>query len=71
MAEKQSKTSGELRELVTAELSKHPECAGEVVILGKAGNWDTAMTGEKPISRECRQRLKAITEQLRNKYELD
>ena len=50
MAEKQSKTSGELRELVTAELSKHPECAGEVVILGKAGNWDTAMTGEKPIS---------------------
>ena len=56
-----------------AELREHPECeSAAVVIIGPTGSgWDATLAGtEATLNVECQERLAAITNRLRQQFDL-
>ena len=72
MSEGTMKTAAELESMIIAELREHPECESAAVTIGPTGaGWDASLAGiEATIDVECQERLGAITNKLRQKFDL-
>jgi hypothetical protein len=73
MAQKAAKSAPQLESMIMAALREHPECeSAGVVIIGPTGaRWDAALAGtEATINVECQERLAAITNRLRQQFDL-
>jgi hypothetical protein len=73
MPERTMKTAAELKSMIMAELREHPECeSAAVVVVGPTGaGWDASLAGtEATIDVDCQERLGAITNKLRQKFDL-
>jgi hypothetical protein len=72
MPERTVKTAAELESMIMAELREHPECESAVVIIGPtSAGWDASLSGtEATIDVECQERLGAVTNKLRQKFDL-
>jgi hypothetical protein len=73
MSQRSAKSAAELESMIVAELREHPECeSAAVVIIGPTGaGWDAtlASTGAT-LNVECQERLAAITNRLRQQFDL-
>jgi hypothetical protein len=73
MSERAAKSAAELESMITAELREHPECeSAGVVIIGPMGpGWDaTLIASGATLDVECKERLAAITNRLREQFDL-
>jgi hypothetical protein len=73
MPQRPAKSAAELESMIVAELREHPECeSAGVVIIGPTGaGWDAALAGTAAtINVECQERLAAITNRLRQQFDL-
>ncbi len=73
MPERTVKSAAELESMIMAELREHPECeSAAVVIVGPAdAGWEATLSGTRAtINVECQERLAAITNRLRQQFDL-
>jgi hypothetical protein len=72
MPERTVKTAAELESIIIAELREHPECESAAVVVGPTdAGWDASLAGtEATIDVDCQERLGAITNKLRQKFDL-
>jgi hypothetical protein len=73
MSQRSAKSAAELESMIMAELREHPECeSAGVVIIGPTGpNWNAALVGSgATLDVECEERLAAITNRLRQQFDL-
>src|SRR4029450_6037219 len=73
MSQRSAKSAAELESMIMAELREHPVCeSAGVVIIGPTGpNWNAAFVGSgATLDVECEERLAAITNRLRQQFDL-
>jgi hypothetical protein len=72
MPERRAKTAAELESMIMAELREHPECESAAVTIAPTdASWDASLAStEATIDVECQERLAAITNKLRQKFDL-
>jgi hypothetical protein len=73
MSQKFAKSAAQLESMIMAELREHPECesAGVVTVGPMGAGWEAALAGTPAtINVECEERLAAITNRLRQQYDL-
>jgi hypothetical protein len=73
MSQRSAKSAAELESMIMAELREHPECESVgVVIIGPTGaGWAAALIESgATLDVECQERLAAITDRLRQQFDL-
>jgi hypothetical protein len=73
MPQRPVKSAAELESMIMAEMREYPECeSAAVVIIGPTGaGWEAALASTgATIDVDCQQRLAAITNRLRQQFDL-